>query len=50
MVTVINKESGMRLIVDTDVAGRYGAGDVVGLDLVDLGLLAFDAVSGVRLG
>lgn len=49
MMTVISEESEMRLIVDTDVAGRYGAGDVVGLDLADLGLLAFDAVSGVRL-
>jgi multiple sugar transport system ATP-binding protein len=50
MVTVKNEESEMRLIVDTDVAGRFGAGDMVGLDLVDLGLMAFDAVSGVRLG
>jgi len=38
------------MIVDTDAAGRYVSGDAVGLELVDSGLLAFDAASGVRLG
>jgi multiple sugar transport system ATP-binding protein len=50
MMTVTNEEAEMRLIVDTDVAARYRAGDVVGLDVVDSGLLAFDAASGTRLG
>jgi multiple sugar transport system ATP-binding protein len=50
MVTVINEESELRMIVDTDAAGRYVSGDAVGLELVDSGLLAFDAASGVRLG
>jgi multiple sugar transport system ATP-binding protein len=48
MVTVRNEDAEIRLIVDTGIAGKYSVGQAVGVELVDSGLLAFDAVTGKR--
>jgi multiple sugar transport system ATP-binding protein len=50
MMTVQNEEAEFRLMIDAQAARQYVAGASVGLDLIDSGLLAFDAVSGVRIG
>ncbi len=47
LVTIRNDQAEMRLIVDADA--RYAVGDSVGVQLIEPGLLAFDAKSGVRL-
>ena len=49
MLTVKNQEAEMRMVINADVAGQYAVGEVVGIDVIDGNLLAFDPVSGMRI-
>ena len=49
MLTVTTETDELRLVVDADTALRYAIGDLVGVEIADLGLLAFDPATGMRL-
>jgi multiple sugar transport system ATP-binding protein len=49
VLTVKNEDAEMRLVIDASTAANCAPGDTVGIAVADDGLLAFDAVSGLRL-